>query len=99
MSDYLAIAIIGAGSSYARDPNKEAAIARCKKIVEQDWASMFDLHNKPCKINVYDVTGYDDLFWDDRGVHPSTDPETCLPRLELSEVVLSVAARYRRKRA
>jgi hypothetical protein len=99
MSDYLAIALIGAGSSYGRDPNKDAAVARCKKIVEQDWAFMFDLHGKTCTINVYDVTGHDDLFWDDRGVHPRTKPETCLPRLELVKVTLSVAARYRRKRA
>lgn len=76
---------VGAGS-YARDADKADAIRRCKTIFEQDWGGLYDIDKKPCKVNVYDVTGKHDLHWDDRGVFDKD--ENPIPRLEVTEVIL-----------
>lgn len=94
--DYLAICLLGSGSSYGRAPDKDKAIANCKRSLETDWSSIFDLDGKTAKINVYDVTGHDKLWWDERGVHPDNEPTKSIDRLELVEVTLKVPKRKRR---
>jgi hypothetical protein len=97
MPDYIAICLIGGGSSYGRDSSKDKAIAVCKRHMEQDWSQLFDLHGKEAKINVYDITGHDSVFWDYRGIHPNNDPEKTIDRLELVSVTLNVPKKLRKK--
>jgi len=60
--DYLAVVLIGGGSSWGRAPDKEAAIQRAMKALK-DWTIYFDLSNTEVEINVIDVAGYSDCNW------------------------------------
>ncbi|USM11507.1 hypothetical protein vBCbaSRXM_62 [Citromicrobium phage vB_CbaS-RXM] len=80
--DYLAIILVGAGSSYARGPDKEDVVKRVMKIVFSDWKSLFDLKGQTVSVNLYDVTGHDDVYWEARGVFAAPD-HTPIERLEL----------------
>jgi hypothetical protein len=98
MADFLAVALIGAGSSYARGPNKEDTILRCKHFVESDWKTLYHLDGQPCKINVIDVEGYDKVWWDARGFHTSEDTLTDAKLdVEVREVILSVPEQRKKK--
>lgn len=85
--DYIAIILVGSGSSFARGPDKEDCVARVKKTVVSDWSSLFKLKGSKATVNVVDVTGHDEVWWDDRGVHVEGDPEPALP-IEKVEVTL-----------
>jgi hypothetical protein len=94
--DYLAIILIGAGSSYARGPDKQDAIDRVAKIAASDWSGLYDLDGKECTVNVFTVTGHEKVWWDDQGVHTADDPkdDAELPS-EQVKVTLSVPKRRR----
>lgn len=94
--DYLAVCLIGAGSSYGRSPDKEEAIAICKRQVETDWSSLFELDGETATINVFDVTGHPEIYWDARGLHSESDPDAVFEH-ELREVTLSVPKQRKRR--
>jgi hypothetical protein len=73
--DWLAIILIGAGSSFARGPDREDTIRRVVSICASDWGGLFDLSEKPVSVNVYDVTGFEKVWWDHAGVHTADDPK------------------------
>lgn len=77
--DFLAIILVGTGSSYARGPDRQDCIDRVKRIVVSDWSSLFDLKGKEATVNVVDVTGHDKVWWDSRGVHVEGQPDLALP--------------------
>jgi hypothetical protein len=79
VADFLAIIMVGAGSSYARGPDREDCIERVKRTVVSDWQTLFDLGGKEATVNVVDVTGHDEVWWDSRGVHVEGQPELALP--------------------
>lgn len=93
--DYLAIIMVGpGGSSFARGSDLEDTINRAVKIAHEDWSKLFDLSGKKVSVNVFDVTGYEDLYWDDRGVFECSADERGahdaskdqpIPRLDLVE--------------
>jgi hypothetical protein len=60
--DYLAVILIGGGSSWGRAPDKEEAIKRAMKALKE-WTIYFDLSNIEVGINVIDVAGYSDCRW------------------------------------
>jgi hypothetical protein len=96
VSDFLAIVLIGAGSSYARGPNREDVLDRVGRIIVDDWGSIYDVGGKPCEVNLYDVpAGIDKVWWDARGVWAEGRDEP-LERLELVEIVLPKARKRRR---
>jgi hypothetical protein len=64
--DYLAVILIGGGSSYGRAPDKEKAIAFAVRAL-RDWNRLFDVSNVDVVVNVIDVQGYSDCQW---GGHP-----------------------------
>lgn len=84
--DYLAIILLGAGSSHARGPDLEDCVKRVGKIVVSDWSSLFDVKGKPAKVGCYDVTGHDSLYWDARGVFASKEGEEKDVEIALLEV-------------
>lgn len=96
--NYLAIALIGAGSSYGRSSDREDAIEICKHRVEQDWSSLYDLDGQPCGINVFEVPDNERVWWDHAGVHGENANRESreYERLELRTVTLSVPKRRRR---
>jgi hypothetical protein len=95
--EYIAIALIGgSGSSFGRDPDKAKAIKICARILASDWAHLFDLHGKDWPINVYDITGHDDVYWSERGVVDKED--NFIQCLEVVTVKLSVPKQYRKNK-
>jgi len=61
-ADYLAIILIGGGSSWGRSPDKETAISNAIKSLK-DWNSLFDVSDIEVTINVTDVQGYSQCSW------------------------------------
>lgn len=99
MADFLAVALIGAGSSFARGEDKEEVIARLGRIIVSDWGGVYDVAGKDCSINVFDVTGYDNLYWDARGVHVNNGEQAdiTLDRLELRKITLPSRKQSRKR--
>lgn len=60
--DYLAIILIGGGSSWGRSPDKEDAISNAIAALK-DWDDFFDVSGVEVNINVIDVIGYSDCSW------------------------------------
>lgn len=77
--DFLAIIMIGAGSSYARGPDREDCIKRVKRIAVSDWGSIFKLKGEEATVNVVEVTGHESVWLDSRGVHVEGKPDLALP--------------------
>lgn len=77
--DFLAIIMVGAGSSYARGPDREDCIRRVKHFAVSDWKTLFDLKGKEATVNVVEVTGHESVWWDSRGVHVEGKPDVALP--------------------
>lgn len=69
MSDFLAIALIGAGSSWARSPDKERAIQDCVEHLIEDWSDLYRLEGMVKTVTVFNVEGHNTVWWDERGVH------------------------------
>ena len=67
-TEYLAFILIGAGSTWGRDTDKEKAIASALDQL-RGWDQYFDVYDREVRVNVIDVTGFDDLIWDYEGVH------------------------------
>jgi hypothetical protein len=61
-TDYLAIILIGGGSSWGRSPDKEEAIKLALRNY-RDWGGHFDIWGKEVTLNVIDVKGYDHVHW------------------------------------
>lgn len=66
-SDWLAVILIGGGSSFGRDANREKAIDLAVRHF-RDWDHLFAVADREVKVNVVNVTGYSDLTW---GAFPS----------------------------
>jgi len=92
--DYLALCMVGGGSSYGRAPTKEEAVANCKRSLEVDWKSVYDLDGTTAYIGVYDLTHHGDVWWDHSGhVHPNEGGT--VPLLELVAATLTVKKKRR----
>lgn len=91
--DYIAVILIGAGSSYARGPDRDDCLKRVTRIAFSDWKSLYDLSGKEATANVVDVTGYDKVWWDARGFHVDADPEPELPVEQVKVTFPKVRAR------
>ena len=89
--DFLAIIMVGAGSSYARGPDRQDCIERVKRAAVSDWQTLFDLAGKEATVNVVEVTGHDSVWWDSVGVHVEGQPDLALP-IEQVKVTLSTLA-------
>ena len=68
MADYLAVIYIAGGSSHGRSPDKEKAINLALQYFN-DWDSLFLLTERDLEIQVVNVDGYGQCFWDHRGMH------------------------------
>lgn len=94
--EFLAIIMIGMGSSFARGPDRDDTIRRVVSIAFSDWRTLFDLSEKEVSVNVYDVTGRTSIWWDAQGVHSSEDE--ALGPIPPGEVVTRTFPKAPRKR-
>jgi len=68
VEEYLAIIPVGSGGSYFRGGNKEEAAIGVLNQVKKDWKGIVDLGEpRNRKVVVWDITGYDDVYWEDVG--------------------------------
>jgi hypothetical protein len=72
MSDYLAVILIGSGSSYGRDPDLMTAVQLAMSSYH-DWESVFVMSEHNVPVNVWNVAGYSDCHWDHRGMHAKNE--------------------------
>lgn len=67
--DFLAIAFIGNGSSFARGPDLDECLDRLGRKVVADWATCRDLAGRRCAVEVFEVPpGVVRLWWNRRGI-------------------------------
>jgi hypothetical protein len=64
--DYLAVILIGGGSSWGRSPDKEEAIRGAIRNY-RDWDSIYKVSDTDVVVNIIDVKGYDQCSW---GAYP-----------------------------
>ncbi len=85
-NDYIAIAFIAAGSSWARRPSKAAAIASLRRRVRQDWNFR---KGDTINVTVVDATGIDNVYWDVEGIWNGDNNERIpAERIEREKVTL-----------
>lgn len=92
--DFLAVCLIGAGSSWGRCPDPERAIKNCTEALVSDWGSIYKLDGAEVMVNLFDVTGNDTVRWDVDGIHGDREEEFPIKRIEVRTVKL----RDKRKR-
>ena len=86
---YIALALIGAGASWGRAPDKQEAIDKCARYIVADWSSLYDVKGKPCDINVFDIGDADSVRMGHDGVTIlDGDEPRQVERLELVNVTL-----------
>ena len=86
--DYLAIVLIGGGSSYGRGPTEDEAVKLATTYLVSDWKHLYNLSGAEVKVNLYEVTGNDQVWWDDCGVHADNEAEHPIKTLEMRTVTL-----------
>lgn len=80
--DYLAIILIGGGSSYGRADSEDEAVSRAITAL-YDWSHLYQIDGAEVTVNLYDVTGNDQLWWDDCGVHADREADFPITTLEM----------------
>jgi hypothetical protein len=87
-NDYIAIALIAAGSSWARAASREKAIRALKRIVRSDWSN-FVSKSDTINVTVVDVTGIDNVYWDVDGIWNGDNKERVpAERIEREKITL-----------
>jgi hypothetical protein len=68
--DFIAVIMgPGASGSWARDADKDNAVRRVAKIFRSDFKSFGVTRKTPLTVNVVDVTGHDEVWWNESGFH------------------------------
>lgn len=99
MSDYLAVAFIGVGSSYGRAPEKEKAIENCMRAL-RDWNTYYKIEGHEFTLNVLDVDGWDTVYWGHDGFWGKNPGDAKGTKLDIPiEHVKRVFSAKKRKRA
>jgi hypothetical protein len=66
--DYLAVILVGGGSAWGRDPDKETAIKTALRIYKKDWGKVFVIKKgDEVVVNVMDVHPHDEITFDHQG--------------------------------
>ena len=73
--DFLAVISNGISGSYARNKDKAKAMSDVARIYKRDFREYIKFpKGKEIVINVVDVTGHDEVWWDDHGFHVGKKP-------------------------
>lgn len=74
LGDYLAVITVNGVGSWARDPDKAKAIKNVVRRFRADFKSYFKLpKGTEINIDVLDVSGHDQVWWDDRCFYTKDD--------------------------
>lgn len=65
-TDYIAVILIGCGSSHGRSTDRDKAIAGCHAYLS-DWKDLFAVKGHAFTAIVLDVFGYGEVQWSHRG--------------------------------
>ena len=86
---FLAIILIGGGSSWSTAATIDEAVAEAGRICSRDWGSIFTFNGEPVRVNVYALPSLD-ANWhaSDEGLFVGDSTERTR-MLEHREVVLS----------
>jgi hypothetical protein len=79
MTEYLAYVLIGGGSAWGRSEGKEAAIDLAIKSLK-DWNTYYDVSDKEVTVRVVEITGYDEVVWEDNEISGKKPGSFLLPR-------------------
>ncbi len=77
IKDYLAVFMTSSGMSfYGRADSRESALKKFRDAIRLDWpGDKADLDGKMLTVNLYDVTGHEDVSWGCLGAFPTDNPE------------------------
>ena len=74
--DFIAVIFIGAGSEYFRCGDPIEAATKCLRGLKLNWRHLFCLSaTKTWRVNVWEVTGRDSVYWDLSGLYDSATNE------------------------
>lgn len=80
--DYLAIILVGpGGSSHGRADTEDEAVSLAITAL-YGWSDLYQIDGAEVTVNLYDVTGNDQLWWDSEGVHADREAEYPITALE-----------------
>jgi hypothetical protein len=91
--DFLAVCMIGAGSSWGRANSVDEAARLCELFVVDDWGSIFKLDGQTVTISCYDVTGNDIVRLEYTGLIGDNEDNHPIKFIEHREVTLKVRKR------
>lgn len=95
--DYLAIVLIGGGSSWGRSPDKEKAIENCIRSL-RDWDRFYKVSDVDVEINVIDVIGYDEVSWSSNRFHAKKEGSDQWEQVDFPiERIVRHTPKYRRR--
>ena len=66
-NDYIAIARVAGGSSWARAASQEVAIQNLKRLIRADW-KRFVRRGDEIAVTLVNATGIDNVYWDCDGI-------------------------------
>ena len=86
---FLALILIGSGSSWAKASTIDEAVAKVGRICSSDWGHLFTFTDEPVQVGVYALPSLDvDWHATHRGVFVG-DSDEALDLLETRKVVLT----------
>lgn len=75
--DWIAMVLIGAGSSYARGADPDDCVKRVLRILKSDWGRVYQIESGTrVVVNLIEVTGHDHVSWDTRGFYDCKTKES-----------------------
>ena len=94
-ADWLAVCYFGGFGAYGRGPTKDKAVDQCRKALERDFGD-YDIGDRDLVLCLYDITGHDEVRWDDsQVVRPTDKPEVKIAVAE--QVTIQVKQKRRRR--
>jgi hypothetical protein len=102
-TDFLAVVSFGTLGSFARNPDRAAAIEHVGRLVRCDWDSMLELP-EVVKATVVNVAGFERVVWDATSFHGFTKdkPDEGIAidpaKIEVVDVTLPPAKRRKARR-
>lgn len=68
--EYIAVVFVMGGSTFYRGHNREEVLTKVWKQAKRDWKDLVCFgKRRQRKTNIWDITGHDDVWWDDQGMY------------------------------
>lgn len=86
--EFLAVCMIGAGSSWGRASTQDEAVEFCTDSIISDWGSIYKLDGQEVIISCYDITGNDVVRLEYTGLIGDNEEEHPIKFIEHRDVIL-----------